>query len=258
MKRILAVAIGVVAVIAAFAWHSAVSTPVRVQKAVSPPLQVPATLPPSAQNWPQIRVAVFGGSIAAGWDDTQGGYIARAMRALSVNDHVQYTIVKKAVPGMAIGQMSDKFTSVLEQYRPSLVILSWGGLNDAVDKTPVAVFGSDIAAEIRASLAQRATVLVVTPPVTAAAYIDGFHAVPYLYFSEEMKVARTFHNPNVTVCDVYDEMMQYLREHHLSYKPFQADGWHPNAKGHALAGRLLAADLLRRFGARPITFSGGT
>ncbi len=256
MRRAVMAVLGAAAVAAVVVWRVNVHPPVRVGKAAAPPPQVPvASLPAAASGWPQVRVAVFGGSIAAGWDDNEGGYIARALRAMSVYDHVAYTIVKKAVPGMAIGQMQGEFSSVLAKYRPGLVILSWGGLNDAVNKTPVAVFGQDVSAEISAALAQRAAVLVVTPPVTAAAYLDGRHAVPYLYFAEEMKVARAFHSPNVAVCDVYDEMLQYLEDNHLSYKPFEADGWHPNVKGHALAGRLLTEDLTRQFGSRPITFT---
>lgn len=255
MRRAVMAAAGAAAVAAAIVWRMNVHAPERIGRAAAPPPQIPATLLAAEKGWPQVRVAVFGGSIAAGWDDNEGGYINRALRALSANDRVRYTVVRQAVPGMAIGQMSAKFTSVLEKYRPGLVILSWGGLNDAVNKTPVPTFGQDISAEISAALARRAAVLVVTPPVTAAAYIDGRHAVPYLYFAEEMKVARAFHSPNVTVCDVYDEMMRYLKEHHLSYKPFEADGWHPNVKGHALAGQLLAEDLIRQFGARRITFT---
>ena len=256
MRRAVMAVFGAAVIAAAIVWRVNVHAPERVGKAAAPPPQTPVTaLPAADKGWPQIRVAVFGGSIAAGWDDNEGGYIARALRAMSANDQVQYTIVKNAVPGTAIGQMNGRFTPVLVKYRPSLVILSWGGLNDAVNKTPVAVFGQDISAEITAALARHAAVLVVTPPVTAAAYIDGRHAVPYLYFAEEMKVARAFHSPNVTVCDVYDEMMRYLVVHHLSYKPFEADGWHPNVKGHALAGQLLTEDLTGQFGARPITFT---
>ena len=202
-----------------------------------------------------VRVAVFGGSIAAGWVDPRGGgYIRRALRSLTQTTGISYEIVRNAVPGMSAGALKGRFLEILRTLRPAVVVLSWGGLDDAVKKTPVPVFAAIVERQIAESLSVRAAVLLVTPPVTAAAYIDGRHAIPYLYFQAEMQVARAFHNPNVQVCDVYDQMWQYMRQHGESYQPFAANGWHPNAAGHKLAGHFLFRDLLADYGGGPIGY----
>jgi acyl-CoA thioesterase-1 len=97
------------------------------------------------------------------------------------------------------------------------------------------------------ALDRHAVVLIVTPPVTKASYTQ-YRTVEPLYLNNEMQVARSFHSPNVFVFDVFDQMKAYLVAHHQTYVPYMADGWHPNTRGHALAGRLLDQDLLREFG----------
>ncbi len=191
-----------------------------------------------------VRVDVFGGSIAAGWVDTKGGYISRALRGWARLSHVHVALAHRADPGMSIMQMSSRFSAVIAQTRPNWVILSWGGLNDAVDHTSVSAFQQALRAEIQTALKGGAQfVWVVTPPVTAAAAINGPKATPDLYFEAEQSVAASLHDPRVAMCPVYSQMMSWLQQHGQSYQPYQANGWHPNAKGHALAGQLLLQDM---------------
>jgi len=73
-----------------------------------------------------------------------------------------------------------------------------------------------------------------------------------LYLDTEMQVAREFHSPDVYVFNVFGLMKAYLRAHDQTYVPYMADGWHPNARGHKLAGELLLMDMLRHFGTQAI------
>ena len=191
-----------------------------------------------------VRVDVFGGSIAAGWVDTKGGYINRALRAWAEQSHVHVALEQRAVPGMSIMQMGSRFSAVIRQTRPDWVILSWGGLDDAVAHTSVSAFRQAIRAEILAALAGGARfVWVVTPPVTAAAVINGPKFVPDLYFQAERALAASLHNPRVVVFPVFSQMSSWLQAHGQNYQAYEANGWHPNAKGHALAGQLLFQDM---------------
>ncbi|MHB1628388.1 MAG: SGNH/GDSL hydrolase family protein [Bacilli bacterium] len=191
-----------------------------------------------------VRVDVFGGSIAAGWVDTKGGYISRALRGWAQQSHVHVALEHRADPGMSIMQMGSRFSAVIAQTRPNWVILSWGGLNDAVDHTSVSAFQQALRTEIQTALKGGAQLVwVVTPPVTAAAAINGPHATPDLYFEAEQSVVGSLHDSRVVMCPVYSQMMSWLQQHGQNYQPYQANGWHPNAKGHALAGRLLLEDM---------------
>lgn len=86
-------------------------------------------------HWPAhtpVRVDVFGGSIAAGWVDNAGGYIDRALRGWAAASGIHVRLLVRAVPGMAIVDMRTKFNQIVTKTKPNWVILSWGGLNDAV------------------------------------------------------------------------------------------------------------------------------
>ncbi len=191
-----------------------------------------------------VRVDVFGGSIAAGWVDTKGGYISRALRSWAHQSQVHVVLEHRADPGMSIIQMSRQFSTVIKQTRPDWVVLSWGGLNDAVDGTSVSAFQQALRTEIQTALEGGTQfVWVVTPPVTAAAAINGPNATPDLYFQAEQAVVGSLHDPHVVMCPVYSQMTSWLQQNGQSYQSYEANGWHPNAKGHALAGQLLLEDM---------------
>lgn len=188
----------------------------------------------------------IGGSVAYGWDDTKqgGGYLARAFRSLSSAGGTRYSIANRAVIGANAIQMATRYPQWLNAVKPNVVVISWGGLNDAWPRTPLSRYQAEISREIALALQIHAVVLVVTPPVTRATYTRYVLQEP-MYLQAETAVARSFHSPNVQVFDVFDQMKAYLRAHHQTYKPYMADGWHPNSAGHILAGRLLFQDLVR-------------
>ena len=212
------------------------------------------------------RVMTIGGSIAKGWMDTgwqnwrkgwHGGYLSRAFTSLSQTTKTRYTIYDRTIVGANARQLATmyagRYPHWLKSIRPQIVVISWGGLNDALPKTPVGIYRADILSEIRQALAVHAVVLIVTPPITEAALTIYRTAVPF-YLNNELSVARSVHSPNVYTFDVFNQMKAYLAAHHLTYRPFMANAWHPNARGHQLAGKLLFQDLSRRFGSRPIRF----
>ena len=206
-----------------------------------------------------IRVLALGSSVAKGWDDkTGGGYLARAVSAYAGQSGYDYQLVNRAQAGDWAGKvLPEPYTKWLNEIRPQIVLISWGALDDAYHKTPIPVFRAAVAKEIQMALDRHAVVFIVTPPVTKASYTQ-YRTVEPLYLNNEMQVARSFHSPNVFVFDVFDQMKAYIAGHHLNYMQFQADGWHPNAAGHTLAGKILAQDMLRRYGDGPIRYRSAT
>lgn len=202
---------------------------------------------------PDIRVLVIGSSVADGWKDDRGGFIRRTFRELSRLQGVHYQIINHAVPGQGVWHLADFVPGWIEQSRPDVVVFCWGGLDDAYDRTPLPLFRDLVKQQIELAAEQNAVSLVVTPPVSKASYTQ-FRVQQPLYLDAEMDVARMLAGAgeDVYVIDVFDQMKAYLAEHGLSYEPFMADGWHPNARGHALAARFFTQDLLSLFHGRPV------
>ena len=221
---------------------------------------LPVSPPPHAAKRDGLSgetVMTIGSSVAAGWGDApgMGGYLARAFRSLSAATAARYHVVSYAFGGVTGSQIAGKYPGWLKRVNPNVVVISWGGMDDLVAGTPMAVFEAVVQSEIQQALAIHAVVMIVTPPVTPAAYINGLDKKPYLYFQAEIRVAQAMDNANVHVFDVFDQMWNYMKQNHLSYTPFMADGWHPNAAGNALAGHFLFEDILGAFGMQPIHYT---
>lgn len=200
------------------------------------------------------RAMAVGSSVAMGWDDkVGGGYLKRAFVSYSGFTGHPYTLVNKAQEGDVAAQVDGQYHLWVQAYRPQIVVISWGALDDIHAKTPLPTFRATVAHQIALALSDHEVVLIVTPPVTKASYTEDLKSEP-LYLDSEMDVARAFHNPNVYVFDVFDQMKQYLTAHHQTYVPYMADGWHPNTLGHALGGQLMFDDMKAAFGKGPIAF----
>ena len=209
-------------------------------------------------NRPSITVMAIGGSVAHGWKDTTGpGYLARAFQELSDHTATSYRYIDRTIVGANGVQLAtlykNRYQGWLTTFTPKVVIISWGLLNDALPKTPMNIFNFHIRQEIAEALSVHAVVLMVTPPVTKASYTQ-FKVQEAAYVRNEIAVAKSFHSPNVIVCDVFDQMRSYLVSHHQSYTMYMGDGWHPNSAGHILAGHLLYQDLIAHYGTKPIQF----
>lgn len=202
-----------------------------------------------------IRVLLLGSSVAHGWKDTpkQGGYLHRSFRALSDVTPAHYTVIDKAVPGKGVMTILDKYPNWLDTYHPNIVVISWGGLDDLYAKTPMTTFDAQIQWQISLALAHHADVFVITPPVSKASYTT-YRASQQDLMDNEMHVAQSFNSPNVFVFNVFDQMKEYLDDHHQTYVPYMGDGWHPNSAGHALAADILLQDMMQQFAEKPPIF----
>lgn len=197
------------------------------------------------------RVMIIGSSVADGWKDDRGGYLRRAFRALSVIDHTNIVLVNHAIPGLGAGVLNRFYPGWLATADSQAVVIAWGGLDDAYEHTPLPLFADMIRQEISEALADNNVVMVITPPISKASYTQ-YRILQPLYLGTEMRVAQEFHSPDVYVFNVFGLMKRYLYEHDQTYVPYMADGWHPNARGHKLAGQLLLMDMLRHFGTEAI------
>lgn len=201
----------------------------------------------------------IGGSIAHGWKALHSyGYLQRAFAALTDTTSTRYAYYDRTIVGADGTQLATmykgRYRQWLEAVKPQIVVISWGLLNDALTKVTQAHFRMYLRQEIQQALSMHAVVFVVTPPVTKATYTQ-FKVQQPMYVRSEFEVVAQFHNPNVQLFDVFDQMKQYLTSHHQTYKPYMGDGWHPNTAGHILAGKLLYADILEHYKGNPIVFS---
>jgi len=195
----------------------------------------------------ELRVLAIGSSVAEGWADKQGGgYLARAFQSLSKQDGTSFNFVNKSVAGDGVLQVKKSYPMWLAQVHPNIVVISWGALDDLYDKTPIPVFQAEIRMEITDALREHAVVYVVTPPVTRASYTD-YRTQESAMLAAEMTTALALRSPNVYVFDVFNQMKKNLVQHHQTYAPYMADGWHPNTLGHELAGQILFADVQKQY-----------
>lgn len=233
------------------------------------PMSLPARSPgvtPSpglARTAPRLSVVTVGGSVAHGWDDKAGGgFLHRTFQTLNATTSVTYAVYDKTIIGANAVQLQDTlykgdYEKWLGWFRPNVVLISWGLLNDCLPNTPMPVFQKYLGQEITEALRHKAVVFIVTPPVTRASYTK-YKTQEQAYVDKEISLVRSMRNPNVRIFDVYDEMKRYLTTHHQTYMPYMSNGWHPNSAGHALAAQLLVQDISGQYGDQPPKFRPGT
>lgn len=213
-----------------------------------------------------IKVMTVGGSVAKGWKDDgwekwkegwYGGYLVRAVQELKIATHLQYTVVDHTIVGANGSQLdtlyAGQYVRWLERDKPDVVAISWGILNDVRPKTPISVFRAKIQEEIRTALSHHAVVFIITPPVTEESNTD-YRTQEEVYVKNEIQAAKAIHSPNVYVFDVFHQMKAYLKSHHQSIAMYKGNSWHPNKKGHMLAGHILFEDIYRVFQDHPVKF----
>ncbi len=195
-----------------------------------------------------IKVMSIGSSVAEGWDDpTGGGYLKRAFASFSQYNHATFDLVNQAKAGDTVVKIENEYKGWLKSIKPQIVVLAWGALDDLSNHTPMAVYKQQIRNEIALALASHAKVFVVTPPITRASYTQ-YKVQEAQMVNTEMSIARSFPANQVYVFDVFNQMKIYIASHHQTYVPYMGDGWHPNTKGHALAGQLLFNDMKAALG----------
>lgn len=230
----------------------------HAQTSKSPPVLQEA----EARTKVTLNVLTVGGSVSHGWDDKiGGGFLHRTFVALNAGPSVTYAVYDKTIVGANEVQLQDTlykgdYEKWLFWFQPKVVVLAWGLLNDCLPKTPMPVFDKYIKLEINEALQHKAVVFVVTPPVTRASYTK-YRVQEQAYVDEEIHIVKSMNNPNVKVFNIFNEMKQYLIDHHQTYVPYMSNGWHPNSAGHALASRLLIQDIRRTYGFNAPEFKPG-
>lgn len=211
-----------------------------------------------------VTVDVFGGSMAYGWvDPHHDSYLRRAFSLRSRETHVPYKYMNHALPGYTAQWMNQKYagryTSLLQRDKPQVAVLSWGLENDLSSKhrDSINTFGRQIRKEISVALKHHCVVLIVSPPMTKLLATTDRHKVG-AYISKEFQIGQSFHNSHVVDIRLYHQMWMYIKAHHQTYRLYDGNSWHPNDAGHKLAGRLLASDLEKKFGAKPIVFEASS
>ncbi|MCY0875776.1 MAG: SGNH/GDSL hydrolase family protein [Firmicutes bacterium] len=242
MRKRLLVLISVAVFLLTFFTINTLSGPTTRVSATSLQIKTPTEV--KRDLTPGIRVMTIGSSVAAGWGDPNGGgYLAIAFHDLSERTGKHYQIVSWAIPGITTVQVAPHYQHWLTFVHPQIVVISWGGLDDAANHTPLTVFANNVHTEIALALAAGAQVDIVTPPVTEQVYLDGPKGLPYQYFQAEIREAQSFQSPDVHIYNVYNQMLDYIQAHHQTLKPYIDNSWHPNLRGHELGGALLFADI---------------
>lgn len=203
---------------------------------------VHATVQKRDSSEPAMRVMIVGSSVADGWKDSGGGYLWRTFDRLHHTFALPIDWINRAVPGAPATSLQPQYTGWLDSAHPQIVVLAWGGLDDAHAGTPVPLFASLIRQQIADALRHGSAVFMVTTPISRASYTQ-YPVLQQAYMTAEVNVARSFISPRVFVFNVFDQMKRYLALHHLTYVPFMADGWHPNTAGHKLAASILLRDI---------------
>ncbi|MFB5192433.1 SGNH/GDSL hydrolase family protein [Alicyclobacillus fastidiosus] len=217
------------------------------------------TWPVALKKDQAYTVVAIGGSAADGTGDAvgEGGYLARAFRTVNATQDVNYHFINQSKVGYGPIQYDDTQLSpallndsqmerLFKDYKPNMLVISFGMLDDIDKKTPMGQIKQALHDEIESAINQHVVVVIVTPPSTYAS--ETYYKAPLnAYVQAEMGVVEEFHNPNIYVIPLAQQMDQYIKSHHQTIKMYEADSWHPNAAGHALAGNLLAQDIIHKF-----------
>lgn len=200
----------------------------------------------SAPAKPLVVMAI-GGSVARGWDaGPNKGYLTLAMNTVSKDLNMNIKFWNESIGGYTPERLNGYFARLMKAYRPNIVIISWGILNDLAAKTPKTVFQASVRQEVDLSVQMGARVWVVTPPVTKATYSGKDSVLEAVYAGYEIQAATSVHPEDVQVFDVLNAMKDYLVTNHQSVTLYATNAWHPNAAGHILAGQLLADMIMNR------------
>lgn len=187
-----------------------------------------------------VKVLIMGGSAAIGWGDTHdiGGYIGRAFQTLN-NEGGSFIVDNASHEGLTVPDGEPKLKTYIDQYHPEVVLLAYGLLNDIATNVSDAQLEESLKRQIQYAIDHGSQVFVVTSVLTMGDG-DTFER----FTEDERKVALAMGNQGVHLVDLNTQMKMYIEEHNINLQSISADGWHPNAQGHALAGKLLADDLL--------------
>ena len=185
-------------------------------------MPTPQTIPPEA------TVVAFGNSVTYGTGASPGEDWPSLLGGLT-----GWNVVNAGVPGDTAEAGKDRIQSVLDMYRPSLVVIELGG-NDFLRRRPQSAVKEDVRRvvhSVRKSGAQ--AVLVAVPQLSLLGIVSGTRSDAPIY----RELAKEEGVPVVE--DVFSEI--------LSRPELCADNIHPNAEGY----RKMAAAIYAFLGSAP-------
>lgn len=194
---------------------------------------------------PVIPVVILGGSAAAGWHDkTLQGYVERGLKSYANYAHVSYVFEQHAFGGAPVTNLMDaaRYPGWLKETPGGIVVLAWGFLNDIRLHTPLDEILQAERTQIEEALASDHTVVVVSPPATEPTFTFDRLSEAFVW-GQVAQMAKSFHNPAVTIIDVMRPMERYIEDNHQTYRPYMKGKWDPNTAGHILAGKIFAEQL---------------
>ena len=122
---------------------------------------------------------VFGDSISAGYGLPQGAGWVSLLSARVTKAIPDYKVVNASISGETLAGGRRRIESLLEQHKPSLVIVELGG-NDGLRGATIEAMRSDLAAIIDACLRSKARVVLLgmrLPPNYGRDYVRRFQQV---------------------------------------------------------------------------------
>lgn len=165
-------------------------------------------------------VLVLGDSLSAEYGIARGvGWVALLEKRLQA-ENINARVVNASISGETTSGGRTRLPSLLEQHRPSLVVIELGG-NDGLRGLPLSAAESNLRAMIDMSKKAKSRVLLVgmqIPPNYGRAYTNRFFTM-YEKLAQDMKVS----------------LVPFLLEG-VANQPqlFQADRIHPQADAHPI------------------------
>ncbi|UNO50243.1 SGNH/GDSL hydrolase family protein [Alicyclobacillus acidoterrestris] len=187
------------------------------------PLTTWPVMPEKGQTY---TVVAIGGSAAQGDGDAkaEGGYLTRAFRMVNATQDVHYNFINESKvgygpiqydqpPNASAPSHETRLATLLAADKPNMLVISFGMLDDIFKKTPTSQTNQALHDEIADALDEHAVVVIVTPPSTYAS-MTYYRAALNKDIVAEMDVVSAFHNPNIYVIPLAQQMDQYITSHH--------------------------------------------
>ncbi len=160
-------------------------------------------------------ILVYGDSLSAAYGLAREDGWVRLLEERLRQGKFNYRVVNASISGETSAGGASRIGRVLEQYRPTVMILALGA-NDGLRGLPIEQMRGNLDAIIRAASKEKAVVLLVgmrMPPNYGPAYTRQFASV----FGELARQHRSAYVP--FLLEGFADRPEY----------FQADGIHPNA-----------------------------
>ena len=172
---------------------------------------------------PHDVIVAFGDSLTHGTGASEETSYPAVLASLTGR-----TVINAGVPGDTTGTGLQRLPSVLDEYKPRLVLLCLGG-NDMLRKQPAAATENNLRLLVQTIRASGAEVVLIGVPAPKL-----FGGAPDFYgrIAEEMRLPLE--------ADVFDDVLKDNR--------LKADPIHANAAGYRVVAERLA-ELLRESGA---------